>query len=62
MTEPTRDEGEEAFAQSKQHDFFECEGPGLGSMLRKIGEMGSGGGGGGEAVSDSVACGGEGVS
>lgn len=39
VTEPVRDEGEEAFAQSKQHDYFECEGPGLGSMLRKIAQM-----------------------
>ncbi|KAK4046708.1 hypothetical protein OIO90_006461 [Microbotryomycetes sp. JL221] len=42
VTEPQRGEGEEAFAQSKQHDFFECEGPGLGSMLRKIAQMSSG--------------------
>ncbi|BGP20196.1 hypothetical protein JCM10213v2_008331 [Rhodosporidiobolus nylandii] len=28
---------EERFAQSRQHDFFACEGPGLGSMLRKLG-------------------------
>ncbi|KAM0790378.1 hypothetical protein ACM66B_003260 [Microbotryomycetes sp. NB124-2] len=39
VTEPQRGEGEESFAQSKQHDFFECEGPGLGSMLRKIAQM-----------------------
>ncbi|BGP43548.1 hypothetical protein JCM10449v2_007589 [Rhodotorula kratochvilovae] len=30
-------EPEEEFAQSKQHDFFACEGPGLASMLRKMG-------------------------
>lgn len=36
-----RDEGEEAFAQSKQHDYFECEGPGLGSMLRKVAQRSS---------------------
>ncbi|GAA5871736.1 hypothetical protein JCM8547_008128 [Rhodosporidiobolus lusitaniae] len=28
---------EERFSQSRQHDFFACEGPGLGSMLRKLG-------------------------
>ncbi|GAA5900911.1 hypothetical protein JCM8208_007562 [Rhodotorula glutinis] len=51
VTEPQRDEeaspsassfalgepDEEPFAQSKQHDFFACEGPGLASMLRKLG-------------------------
>jgi len=51
VTEPQRDEeaspstsslalaadAEEEFAQSKQHDFFACEGPGLASMLRKLG-------------------------
>ncbi|GAA6057978.1 hypothetical protein JCM3770_004596 [Rhodotorula araucariae] len=50
VTEPQRDEEahpsgtalgapepEEEFAQSKQHDFFACEGPGLASMLRKLG-------------------------
>ena len=42
VTEPVRDEGEEAFAQSKQHDYFECEGPGLGSMLRKVAQMSTG--------------------
>ncbi|GAA5905328.1 hypothetical protein JCM6882_003745 [Rhodosporidiobolus microsporus] len=31
------DHPEERFAQSKQHDFFACEGPGLGSLLRKLG-------------------------
>ncbi|GAA5820218.1 hypothetical protein JCM10212_006785 [Sporobolomyces blumeae] len=29
-------EPEERFAQSRHHDFFACEGPGLGSMLRKL--------------------------
>ncbi|GAA5886496.1 hypothetical protein JCM16303_001431 [Sporobolomyces ruberrimus] len=53
VTEPNRDEeipsllsasgvdlaspSEEPFAQSRHHDFFACEGPGLGSMLRKLG-------------------------
>ncbi|SGY18076.1 BQ5605_C015g07970 [Microbotryum silenes-dioicae] len=40
VTEPQRGEGEEEFAQSRQHDFFACEGPGLGSMLRKIAQGG----------------------
>ncbi|GAA5820836.1 hypothetical protein JCM11251_001836 [Rhodosporidiobolus azoricus] len=33
----TPDHPEERFSQSRQHDFFACEGPGLGSMLRKLG-------------------------
>ncbi|GAA5835842.1 hypothetical protein JCM5353_003368 [Sporobolomyces roseus] len=49
VTEPNRDEEassfqtlssqptEELFAQSRHHDFFACEGPGLGSMLRRLG-------------------------
>ncbi|GAA5939981.1 uncharacterized protein JCM15063_004362 [Sporobolomyces koalae] len=53
VTEPNRDEEvpyllstsdkkessapEEQFAQSRHHDFFACEGPGLGSMLRRLG-------------------------
>ncbi|SCV68233.1 BQ2448_354 [Microbotryum intermedium] len=40
VTEPQRGEGEEEFAQSRQHDFFACEGPGLGSMLRKLAQGG----------------------
>lgn len=28
---------EEAYSQSRQHDHFACEGPGLASMLRKLG-------------------------
>ncbi|BGP27692.1 hypothetical protein JCM10295v2_006667 [Rhodotorula toruloides] len=28
---------EEEYSQSRQHDFFACEGPGLASMLRKLG-------------------------
>jgi hypothetical protein len=28
---------EEAYSQSRQHDYFACEGPGLASMLRKLG-------------------------
>ncbi|GAA5880774.1 hypothetical protein JCM1840_001369 [Sporobolomyces johnsonii] len=35
--EEGQEEEEERFAQSRQHDFFACEGPGLGSMLRKLG-------------------------
>ncbi|GAA6037470.1 hypothetical protein JCM8097_008204 [Rhodosporidiobolus ruineniae] len=31
------DHPEERFAQSRHHDFFACEGPGLGSLLRKLG-------------------------
>ncbi|GJN94375.1 hypothetical protein Rhopal_007454-T1 [Rhodotorula paludigena] len=31
------DHPEERFAQSRHHDFFACEGPGVGSMLRKLG-------------------------
>ncbi|GAA5907151.1 endopolyphosphatase [Sporobolomyces salmoneus] len=54
VTEPNRDEEissflstapvaeEELFAQSRHHDFFACEGPGLGSMLRKLGSGWSG--------------------
>lgn len=49
VTEPQRDEEqdpddawaldlpEERYSQSRQHDYFACEGPGLASMLRKMG-------------------------
>ncbi|CDR46236.1 RHTO0S12e01882g1_1 [Rhodotorula toruloides] len=48
VTEPQRDEEanpslqaaslqEEEYSQSRQHDYFACEGPGLASMLRKLG-------------------------
>ncbi|GAA5985539.1 hypothetical protein JCM10908_007017 [Rhodotorula pacifica] len=48
VTEPQRDEErdpqvwsldqpEERYTQSRQHDYFACEGPGLASMLRRLG-------------------------
>ncbi|TKA54510.1 hypothetical protein B0A53_03203 [Rhodotorula sp. CCFEE 5036] len=48
VTEPQRDEErdpqiwaldhpEERYTQSRQHDYFACEGPGLASMLRSLG-------------------------